>query len=192
MPVKTAETNRANGTQEEFRPRILAFCCNWCTYAGADLAGLNRMNYPADVRLLRVPCSGRVNPQFVLKALHSGCDGVLVCGCHPGDCHYTSGNYYARRRMLIYKRLLEYAGIEPDRFKIRWISGSEAGKFRDTILEVTDRIRELGPISNDRPDWVVAAEAEFAARMQAIENEVHAQPDAGCDTHSAAQEGGAA
>ena len=136
---------------QEWQPKILAFCCNWCTYAGADLAGLNRMEYPADIRLLRVPCSGRVNPQYVLKAYQNGCDGVLVCGCHPGDCHYATGNYYAKRRMLVYKRLLEYLGLEPDRFIVRWISGSEAGKFRDTVIEATERIRELGPLSNDLP-----------------------------------------
>lgn len=147
----------------EFRPKILAFCCNWCTYAGADLAGLNRMNYPADIRLLRVPCSGRVNPQYVLKALQSGCDGVLVCGCHPGDCHYTTGNYYARRRMLIYKRLVEFSGFEPDRFQVRWISGSEAGKFRDTVISVTQQIKDLGPIENDLPT------AEVFARLDAID-----------------------
>jgi coenzyme F420-reducing hydrogenase delta subunit len=133
----------------EFRPKILAFCCNWCTYAGADLAGLNRMKYPADIRLLRVPCSGRVNPQYVLKALQGGCDGVLVCGCHPGDCHYTSGNYYAKRRMMIFKRLVEYTGFPPERFQIRWISGSEAGKFRDTVIAVTEQIKALGPIELD-------------------------------------------
>lgn len=155
---------------EEWQPKILAFCCNWCTYAGADLAGLNRMEYPADVRLLRVPCSGRVNPQYVLKAYQDGCDGVLVCGCHPGDCHYSTGNYFAKRRMLIYKRLLEYLGLEPDRFIIRWISGSEAGKFRDTVIEVADRIRELGPLSNDLPNLLaeeiphpIAAKFEWLA-----------------------------
>lgn len=147
------------GENGEFKPRILAFCCNWCTCAGADLAGLNRMQYPADVRLLRVPCSGRVNPQFVLKVLQGGCDGVLVCGCHPGDCHYTSGNYYAKRRMMLYKRLLEYTGLEPDWFQIRWISGSEAGKFRDTVLAVAERIRELGPIENDAPSIEALAQA---------------------------------
>jgi coenzyme F420-reducing hydrogenase delta subunit len=131
-----------------FEPTILAFCCHWCTYSGADLAGLNRMSYPANVRLLRVPCSGRVNPQYILSAFNKGCDGVLVCGCHPGDCHYVSGNYYARRRMMAFKRLLEYTGLEPQRFQVRWISGSEAGKFRDTVIEVCEQIRELGPI-----DW---------------------------------------
>ncbi len=130
---------------ENWRPKIIAFCCNWCTYTGADLAGLNRMKYPADVRVVRVPCSSRVNPQFVLRAFQKGCDGVLVCGCHPGDCHYTSGNYFTRRRFLLTKRLLEYNGIDPRRFEARWISGSEAGKFRDTVIEVTERIREAGP-----------------------------------------------
>ena len=130
---------------ENWKPKILAFCCNWCTYTGADLAGMNRMKYPADVRVIRVPCSSRVNPQFVLRAFQKGCDGVLVCGCHPGDCHYTSGNYFTRRRFLLTKRLLEYNGIDPERFEARWISGSEAGKFRDTVMEVTERIRGLGP-----------------------------------------------
>lgn len=134
-----------------FEPRILAFCCNWCTYAGADLAGLNRMNYPADIKVLRVPCSGRVNPQYVLKALQSGCDGVLVCGCHPGDCHYATGNYYAKRRMMIFKRMLEFEGLAPERFQIRWISGSEAGKFRDTVTQVTAQVKALGPMTNDAP-----------------------------------------
>lgn len=151
-PLNSAFTvaNNPDTTQTEpFRPKVLAFTCKWCTYAGADLAGLNRMKYPADIRLLRVPCSGRVNPQFVLEALQRGCDGVIVCGCHPGDCHYSTGNYFAKRRMMIYKRLLEYIGLEPDRFQIRWISGAEAGKFRDVITEFCNRITELGPIEHD-------------------------------------------
>lgn len=157
----TATTGAAQAAEaaEPWKPKILSFCCNWCTYAGADLAGLNRMNYPADIRLVRVPCSGRVNPQFVLKALQGGCDGVLVCGCHPGDCHYSTGNYFAKRRMMIYKRLLEYQGLEPDRFQVRWISGSEAGKFRDTVISVTERITELGPIEGDLPSQEALAAA---------------------------------
>ena len=139
MPVND-ETIR-----EDWEPKILAFCCNWCTYTGADLAGLNRMKYPADVRVLRVPCSSRVNPQFVLRAFQKGCDGVLVCGCHPGDCHYTSGNYYTRRRFMVLKEMLEYNGIAPERFQARWISGSEAAKFRDVIGEVSEKIHRLGP-----------------------------------------------
>lgn len=150
-PLNSAYMANSAGTQdaEPFKPKVLAFTCKWCTYAGADLAGLNRMKYPADIRLLRVPCSGRVNPQFVLEALQRGCDGVIVCGCHPGDCHYSTGNYYAKRRMMVYKRLLEYIGLEPDRFQIRWISGAEAGKFRDVITEFCNRITELGPIKQD-------------------------------------------
>lgn len=159
----TAATRAGAGTDGEFRPRILAFCCNWCTYAGADLAGLNRMNYPADIKLLRVPCSGRVNPQYVLKALQEGCDAVLVCGCHPGDCHYATGNYYAKRRMMVFKRMLEFEGLSPDRFQVRWISGSEAGKFRDTVTQVTAQIKELGPMENDAPS--TSAVAAMAARL---------------------------
>jgi coenzyme F420-reducing hydrogenase delta subunit len=132
-----------------FEPTILAFACHWCTYSGADLAGLNRMNYPANVRVLRVPCSGRVNPQHILAALNKGVDGVLVCGCHPGDCHYVSGNYFAKRRLMAFKRLLEYTGLEPERFQVRWISGSEAGKFRDTVISVCEQIRKLGPYVPD-------------------------------------------
>jgi coenzyme F420-reducing hydrogenase delta subunit len=133
----------------------VAFCCHWCTYSGADLAGLNRMNYPANIRLLRVPCSGRVNPQYVLTAFNKGCDAVLVCGCHPGDCHYATGNYFAKRRMMAFKRLLEYTGMEPQRFQVKWISGSEAGKFRDTVVKVCDEIRELGPLNSSLDDELV-------------------------------------
>ena len=132
-------------TKTGWEPKILAFACNWCTYSGADLAGLNRMKYPENIRVIRLPCSGRVNPQFILRAFQKGCDGVIVCGCHPGDCHYTSGNYFTRRRFLLMKRFLEYSGIEPGRFQARWISASEAAKFRDTVIKLTDEIRGLGP-----------------------------------------------
>ena len=128
-----------------WEPRILAFCCNWCTYTGADLAGLNRMKYPENVRVIRVPCSSKVNPQFVLRAFQKGADGVLVCGCHPGDCHYSTGNYFTRRRFMLLQRLLEYNGIDPKRFQAKWISGSEAAKFRDTVAEVSAQIKALGP-----------------------------------------------
>jgi coenzyme F420-reducing hydrogenase delta subunit len=150
-----------------WEPRILAFCCHWCTYTGADLAGLNRMNYPANVRVLRVPCSGRVNPQYVLTAFSNGCDGVLVCGCHPGDCHYATGNYFAKRRMMAFKRLMEFSGLEPGRFTVRWISGSEAGKFRDTIIEVCEQVRELGPLNAKAEDCIMQGmEQRLAARTQ--------------------------
>ncbi|HBT95864.1 MAG TPA: hydrogenase iron-sulfur subunit [Coriobacteriia bacterium] len=151
--VNEAQTGVAAGT-ETFEPKILAFACHWCTYSGADLAGLNRMNYPANVRVLRVPCSGRVNPQYILTALNQGVDGVLVCGCHPGDCHYVSGNYYAKRRLMAFRRMLQYTGLEPERFQVRWISGSEAGKFRDTVTSVVEQIRAIGPYT---PDPALAA-----------------------------------
>lgn len=131
--------------QGNWEPRIIAFCCNWCSYAGADLAGMNRMDYPESVRIIRVPCSGRVNPQYILRAFQKGCDAVLVCGCHPGDCHYATGNYYTQRRFLLMKKLLEYCGIEPERFQAKWISASEPGLFKETIIELTKTIIRLGP-----------------------------------------------
>ena len=165
MPgVADAASTMRFRASDSWRPRIVAFCCHWCTYTGADLAGLNRMSYPADVRVLRVPCSGRINPQFVIEALNKGCDGVLVCGCHPGDCHYVSGNYYTRRRMLIFKRLLEFEGLEPERFQVRWISGAEAGKFRDTVTEVCEQIRKLGPLHKDEVPFVPADLAKGGER----------------------------
>jgi len=130
---------------ETWEPKLVGFCCNWCSYAGADLAGTSRLAYPPNIRVIRVPCSARVRPEFVLRAFQRGADGVLVAGCHPGDCHYTSGNYYTRRRFLLIKRLLVYVGIEPERLQARWISGSEGPKFQEVISEFTDTIRELGP-----------------------------------------------
>ena len=122
----------------EFKPTIVAFCCNWCSYAGADLAGTNRLNYPADVKIIRVPCSCRVNPMFILRAFQRGADGVILCGCHPGDCHYTSGNYFARRRMTLLFSMLNYLGIE-------WVSAAEGAKFAKTMNEFTETIVKLGP-----------------------------------------------
>lgn len=128
-----------------WEPRIVGFCCNWCSYAGADLAGTSRLAYPSNVKIIRVPCSGRVKPEFVLKAFQKGADAVLVAGCHPGDCHYTSGNFFTRRRFTLIKRLLEFVGIEPGRIHARWISGSEGPKFAEVIREITDEVRRLGP-----------------------------------------------
>ncbi len=136
--------------KESWEPKIIGFCCNWCSYAGADLAGTSRMNYPASIRVIRVPCSGRVNPQFIARAFQLGADGVLVAGCHPGDCHYSTGNYFTRRRMLLLTRFLEYLGVDPDRFEVRWISGSEGQKFADTVREFTERVRALGPSPKKR------------------------------------------
>jgi F420-non-reducing hydrogenase iron-sulfur subunit len=129
----------------EFEPKILGFLCNWCSYAGADLAGVSRLQYPPNIRVLRVMCSARVNPVFILKALLGGVDGVLISGCHPGDCHYMKGNYYTRRRITAVKKLLETMGIEPDRVRLEWVSASEGIRFADTVREFTEAIKKLGP-----------------------------------------------
>ncbi len=128
-----------------WEPRIVAFLCNWCSYAGADLAGVSRIQYPPNVRVIRVPCSGRINPLFIVKALQSGMDGVLVSGCHPGDCHYISGNLYARRKFALMKSLLEYVGIEPERVHFAWVSAAEGIRFAELLLGVIETVREIGP-----------------------------------------------
>ncbi|MEW6359996.1 MAG: hydrogenase iron-sulfur subunit [Planctomycetota bacterium] len=130
---------------QNWEPKIVAFLCNWCSYAGADLAGVSRLQYPPNVRIIRVPCSGRVNPLFILSALRHGADGVLVSGCHPGDCHYTSGNYTARRKFALMKRLLEYVGFEPGRVRFSWVSASEGPQFAELIRKITDDVKALGP-----------------------------------------------
>lgn len=141
MPI---ETNPQNTPQTQEKPLIVAFCCNWCSYAGADLAGTSRLSYPADIKVIRVPCSCRVNPIFILRAFQRGADGVIIAGCHPGDCHYTSGNYYARRRMTLLFSLLDYMGIQRERTRVEWISASEGMKFSDTMNEFASTIHALG------------------------------------------------
>ncbi len=131
--------------ESNWQPKILAFLCNWCSYAGADLAGTSRIQYPPNIRVVRVPCSGRINPLFILKALRSGIDGVLVSGCHPGDCHYLSGNYVGRRKSATLKRFIEYLGIEEGRVQFSWVSAAEGVKFSEVISEVTQVIERLGP-----------------------------------------------
>jgi F420-non-reducing hydrogenase iron-sulfur subunit len=128
-----------------FEPRIIGFLCNWCTYAGADLAGTSRIQYPPNIRIIRMMCSGSLDPTYVLKVLLEGADGVLIGGCHPGDCHYISGNLKARRRVAILKSVLEEAGLEPQRVWLRWISASEGAYFAETVREMVDHIRALGP-----------------------------------------------
>lgn len=128
-----------------FEPKIVGFLCNWCSYAGADLAGTSRIQYPPNIRIIRVMCSGRVNPLFIAKSFQEGADGVLVSGCHPGDCHYTEGNYFTRRRFNVMKSLLEYIGVDPRRFRMSWVSASEGGKFAEIIQQMTDEIKVLGP-----------------------------------------------
>ncbi len=125
--------------------RIIAFLCNWCSYAGADLAGTIRLKHRADVRVIRVPCSGRIDAAFILKAYERGADAVIVGGCHPGDCHYVSGNLSARRRFLVMKQLLEFMGIEPERFEVVWCSAAEGEKWAKIVDDVCERISTLGP-----------------------------------------------
>ncbi len=128
-----------------FEPRIVGFLCNWCSYTGADLAGTSRIKYQPNVRVIRVMCSARVDPTFVLKALAKGADGVLICGCHPGDCHYSEGNYKALRRHRLLRRVLADYGVEEERVRLEWVSASEGRRFADVVNEMTDRIRKLGP-----------------------------------------------
>ena len=129
----------------EFEPKILAFCCNWCSYAGADLAGVSRFQMPSNLRVIRVMCSGRVPPELVIRALANGLDGVMILGCHPGECHYSEGNYITRRRAHVLKRLLEYTGLEPERFQLRWVSAAEGAKFAAVVKEAAEKITALGP-----------------------------------------------
>jgi len=129
-----------------FEPKILVFCCNWCSYAGADLAGTSRLKIKPQFRIIRTMCSGRVDPSLILYAFKRGADGVLVAGCHPGDCHYNSGNYKARRRITLLKNMLPQLGIEPKRLRLDWISASEAPKFQSTVNEFIDEVTALGPL----------------------------------------------
>lgn len=138
----------------EYEPKILAFVCNWCTYTGADLAGTSRIQYPPNVRIIRLMCSGAVDPVYVLKAITEGVDGVLIGGCHPGDCHYTNGNYKARRRIAILKTVLKGIGFDEDRVMLRWISASEGRKFAETISEFVDILKEKGP-SEMKNKWAI-------------------------------------
>jgi F420-non-reducing hydrogenase iron-sulfur subunit len=136
--------------KEKFEPNIIGFLCNWCSYAGADLAGTSRIQYPPNLKVIRVMCSGRVNPIFVINALQQGADGVLIGGCHPGDCHYERGNYLARRRIAVLKNLLEYTGIDHRRVRMTWVSAAEGNKFAEVVKEVTEDIRKLGPMQHFR------------------------------------------
>lgn len=139
---------------DDFEPRIVAFLCNWCAYTGADLAGTSRIQYPPNVRAIRVMCTGGVDPIYVIKALLEGADGVLIGGCHPGDCHYQSGNLKARRRVAILRSILEQLGLDPDRVWLRWISASEGKLFADTITEMVEELKEKGP-NPMREAWAI-------------------------------------
>jgi len=133
------------GSDNGFEPLIIAFCCNWCSYAGADLAGVSRLQYPPNMRIIRVMCSGMVHPNLVINALTKGADGVIICGCHHGDCHYLEGNLIAENRREALELLLEDFGLEPERFRLEWISASEGPKFAQVARELTETVRGLGP-----------------------------------------------
>jgi len=134
-------------SNEKFEPKIVGFLCNWCSYTGADLAGTSRMTYEPNLKIIRVMCSGRVDPQFIFKAFKEGADGVLIAGCHPGDCHYKEGNYKALRRYKLLKKLQSEFGIEEERIRLEWISASEGAKFQQVCNEFTETIRKLGPFN---------------------------------------------
>jgi coenzyme F420-reducing hydrogenase delta subunit len=131
--------------KNDWSPKIVAFLCNWCSYAGADLAGVSRMQYAPNIRIIRVPCSGRISPLHILSALHRGADGVLVSGCHPGDCHYISGNLVARRKFSMLKNFLEHIGIEPQRVQFSWVSAAEGARFASLVQKVAEDLERLGP-----------------------------------------------
>ncbi len=134
-----------NRSTTEFEPLIIAFCCNWCSYAGADLAGVSRLQYPPNVRIIRVMCSGMVHPNLVINALSKGADGVIMCGCHPGDCHYQEGNLRAKGRADGILLMLDDLGIERERFRLEWVSASEGPRFAQVMTEFVEQIRKLGP-----------------------------------------------
>jgi coenzyme F420-reducing hydrogenase delta subunit len=145
-PEETLEaTPEAIDENLPWEPKITALVCNWCTYAGADLAGTSRMDYKPNVRIVKLPCTGRIDPLFIIKAFENGADGVLVSGCHPGDCHYSTGNYHARRRWIGFNALMEFTGIDMRRLHFSWVSASEAIKWVDLVNNVTDEVKELGP-----------------------------------------------
>jgi len=142
--IPSAE-DTARAESASFDPRILVFTCNWCSYAGADLAGTSRLQYPANTRIIRTMCSGRIDPAFVLEALRDGADGVMVTGCHPGDCHYVKGNFRAEKRFHFLKMALKQLGVEEDRVRLAWISAGEGEKFSLLVRDMTNKVRELGP-----------------------------------------------
>jgi len=141
----TDPETKEDATRTDWEPKIIAFLCSWCSYASADLAGVAGIQYSPNVRVVRVPCAGRINPMFIIKSLQRGADGVLIVGCHPGKCHYTTGNLYARRRLGLLKSLLEHVGIEDGRVQISWIWAAEGEKFARLVVNMVERVRSLGP-----------------------------------------------
>lgn len=152
-----------------FEPRIVAFFCNWCTYTAADLTGISRLDYAPNVRVIRVMCSGRVDPQFIMSALREGADGVLLGGCHPGDCHYIEGNYKMLRRYRLMRKYLQMVGIEEDRVRLEWIAASEGDKVQRVINEMTETLRGLGPLKMpEMPTPVIEAQEDKKEELAAI------------------------
>jgi F420-non-reducing hydrogenase iron-sulfur subunit len=156
---------------DSWEPKIVAFFCNWCTYTAADLAGVSRMKHAPNIRIIRVMCSGRVDPQFILQAFASGADGVLIGGCHPGDCHYMEGNYKLLRRTRMLNRFFQGMGIEPDRFRLEWISASEGERVKSVVNDMVAKVRALGPLG--LPAKFVAWDKE----MEALEHAVQSQEE---------------
>jgi F420-non-reducing hydrogenase iron-sulfur subunit len=145
-----AAAHKESPPNGKFEPKIVGILCNWCSYAGADLAGISRKKFAPNVRVVRVMCSGRVEPAFILKAFEQGADGVIVLGCHPGDCHYIEGNYKTQRRIPLLKKLLKQMGIEDERLRLEWVSASEADRFAAIVDEMTEQIKKLGPFKNGK------------------------------------------
>ena len=141
--IKEKSTSKSSDTS--WSPQIVCFACNWCTYTGADLAGTSRLKYPPNIRIIRLMCSGRIDPTFILQAFFGGVDGVLIGGCHPGDCHYQTGNLKAQSRITLTRKLLDQFGIEPERLHLEWISASEGVKFAQVVTDFTEKIQSIGP-----------------------------------------------
>ena len=158
-------------TDRPWEPRIVAFFCNWCTYTAADLAGVSRMKYAANVRTIRLMCSGRVDPQFVMDAFAKGADGVLIGGCHPGDCHYGEGNYKMLRRFRLLQRMLADMGIEPERLRLEWISAAEGDKVKTVTNDMVEKIRALGPL--DLPGQLASWDHEVMTEAEALAHAGH-------------------
>ena len=154
-----------------FEPRILGFLCNWCSYAGADLAGVSRFQYPPTIRVIRVMCSGRVDPSLVLRAFSRGIDGVMILGCHPGDCHYATGNYYARSRAKVLAGLLELTGLNPDRLTLDWVSAGEGERFATLVTQFTERIEALGPLGQSEALALEERSARLGAATRVVADE---------------------
>jgi len=165
MSEQATQARAREGAPEAFEPKIVAFFCNWCTYTAADLAGISRMQYAPNVRAIRLMCSGRVDPQFVLAALREGADGVLIGGCHPGDCHYQEGNYNALRRFELLRLMLREFGIEDERVRLEWISASEGDRVQKVCNEMTEQIRALGPLRLTTPPRVEADAPQREAEL---------------------------